>query len=111
MSDSGQAPLFNCVAPSQETVVRHYVEHYFEPADVGQAMEIAWCESRYTPTAANPTSTARGVFQQLRGWWSGEWGTFGAFDPFDVDRNVAHAAYLRANNGWSDWASSSGCWQ
>ncbi len=91
---------------------RWLVEIWFAPADVERALDIMACESGGNPNAKNPTSTASGLFQHLRAWWSGEWGTHGPFDPFDPAESVEAAAYLRYDTpgGWSHWNPSRHCW-
>ena len=91
---------------------RPLVEAHFAPGDVETALAIIRCESGGNPYAANPTSTARGLFQHLRGWWSGAWGSHGPFDPFDPAQSIAAGAYLRyENGGWGDWIASAHCWR
>jgi hypothetical protein len=88
---------------------RWLVAQHFKPEDVETALAIMACESGGNPTAENPTSTATGLFQHLRGWWSGEWG-LDAFDPFDPAQSVAAAAALRYGRGnWNDWRASEWC--
>ena len=79
---------------------RPLVEQHFEPAHVDAALNVIACESHGNPDAANPRSTARGLFQFLRGWWSGAWG-YPPFDPYDPAANVTAAAWL--SKGGTDW--------
>lgn len=96
--------------PSGVEQWRPLVEAHFRPGDVDRALRIMWCESHGDPNAKNPTSTASGLFQHLRGWWGGSWGP--AFDPFDPAQSVAAAARMRYSRGsWSDWNASRGCWR
>ena len=90
---------------------RPLVAAYFPPDRVDQALKVIWCESRGDPSAKNPNSTASGLFQVLRGWWSGEWSTaIPAFDPFDPEANVAAAAKIAGGpRYWSDWLASKSC--
>lgn len=81
---------------------RTLVEAYFQPEDVAWAMRVMACESGGNPYAKNPRSTASGLFQFLRGWWSGSWG-YPAFDPFDPEANVKAAAWLYYNGGPQHW--------
>lgn len=91
---------------------RTLVETWFQPEDVETALRIIWCESGYDTNAKNPSSTASGGWQFLRGWWSGDWGLTGPFDPFDPAAATKAAAQLRYHNGsWSDWYASRHCWQ
>ncbi len=90
---------------------RPLVAAYFPADRVDEALKVIWCESRGDPSAKNPNSTASGLFQILRGWWSGDWSTaIPAFDPFDPEANVAAASIIAGGtNYWSDWAASRGC--
>jgi hypothetical protein len=81
---------------------RPLIEAHFQPADVPWAMRVMACESGGDPYAKNPRSTASGLFQFLRGWWSGAWG-YPAFDPFDPEANVRAAAWLYYTDGPKHW--------
>ena len=82
---------------------RTLVETYFQPEHVGWALRVMGCESGGNPNAANPRSSARGLFQFLSGWYTGAWGGTGAFDPYDPEANVRAAAWLFYNGGPSHW--------
>lgn len=88
---------------------RELVAKHFLPEDVEMALRVMACESGGNPNAKNPTSTASGLFQHMRGWWSGAWG-YPAFNPFDPESSVRAAAFLRYRNGWTDWRASQHCW-
>lgn len=82
---------------------RPLVAVYFPAENVDAALRIIACESHGNPNAANPTSSARGLFQFLSGWYSGAWG-YPAFDPYDPDANVQAAAWLsKGGSDWSHW--------
>lgn len=86
---------------------RGLVATYFPADDVDLALRVMQCESGGNPNAKNPSSSASGLFQMLRGWWDGEW----QFDPFDPEQNVRHASYLWAGgSGISHWNASRHCW-
>lgn len=70
------------------------------------ALAIAWRESRFDPYAANSHSSARGLFQLMSGWYSGEWGRrwgIGPFNPFSAYANVRAAHIMYLHLGWSPW--------
>jgi hypothetical protein len=81
---------------------RPLVESYFQPADVPWAMRVMACESRGDPYAKNPRSTASGLFQMVRYWWSGA-SAYPAFDPFNPEANIRAAAWLFYEEGASQW--------
>lgn len=98
-------PAPNIVAPTHTTGVEQWrglVEAHFQPGDVAWAMRVMACESNGNPYAENPRSTATGLFQFLRGWWSGAWG-YPAFDPFNPEANVKAAAWLFYTDGPHHW--------
>jgi soluble lytic murein transglycosylase-like protein len=103
-----RAPQPRVTAPPQRAYTagveqwRTLVEAHFQPADVPWAMRVMACESGGDPYAANPRSSARGLFQFLRGWWSGAWG-YPAFDPFDPEANIRAAAWLYYTDGPQHW--------
>lgn len=92
---------------------RPLVSAFFEPHHVDRALRVIRCESHGNPTAKNPRSSARGLFQHLgRLWperavkagWSGS-------DIYDPVANVAVAAWLvYEGGGWSHWNPSRSCW-
>ena len=92
---------------------RPLVERHFLPEDVERALAVIECESGGDPGAANPYSSARGLFQHLGSAWDDraiDAGLPGAdiFDPVD---NIAVAAWLvYEGGGWSHWAASGHCW-
>lgn len=92
---------------------RPLVERYFEPGDVDRALAVIRCESGGDPDAANPGSSARGLFQHLARLWpkrAAQAGRPGA-DIFDPEDNVAVAAWLVYHGGgWSHWNPSRSCW-
>ena len=97
-----------------------------------RAQSVAWCESRYLLDAANPKSSARGVFQLLAPWtrdpgsgrtvWGWEYTDSGeklsAAASLGIAQEdarygienitVAHTIWLR--QGWEPWAASQLCW-
>lgn len=84
--------------------------------DIDRTLDhIAWCESRGDMKAKNPTSSASGKFQFLRGsWeyygqklWGNVWLTKDIFSEKDQDE-LAH--FVVALNGYSDWSESISCW-
>ena len=76
------------------------------PADkVDEALAIIWCESRGNPDATNPASSASGLWQFLKGWYTGRWSpVVGVFDPFDP------VASMRAAVIVSDYGTNCGEW-
>lgn len=92
---------------------RPLVERYFESDDVDLAMKVMACESGGNPTAANPTSSARGLFQHLGSFWNKRAASAGrpGADIFDPEANVAVAAWLVYHQGgWKHWNASASCW-
>lgn len=81
------------------------IARYFPAEQVGKACAVVACESGYLPTAANPSSTARGLFQLMmsihaprfyaRGWVYDDWA--------DPEKNTAIAAELWREAGWRPW--------
>jgi hypothetical protein len=98
---------------------RAYAEAVFLAGDVDLMLSVADCEagnadgipSELNVHAKNPFSTAAGSFQHLAGWYTGRWGSFGAFDPYDPVQSFAAAAYLLYDaGGISNWYASRHCW-
>ncbi|TME41417.1 MAG: hypothetical protein E6I57_04635 [Chloroflexi bacterium] len=75
-------------------------------ADPDQLLRVAWCESRYNPSAYNPSSGASGLFQFLASTWAANSvraGYAGA-SPFDAVANANTAAYMFANGQARQWS-------
>lgn len=85
---------------------RPLVATYFRSEDVDRALRIMACESGGNPNAANPRSSARGLFQHLGKYWTRRsaaagWAGASILDP---TANVAVAAWLRDQpGGFSHW--------
>jgi soluble lytic murein transglycosylase-like protein len=73
-------------------------------------LAIARCESQFRWNAANPWSSARGVFQYVAGTWArtpeGRRGT----SVFDADANIRMALAHIATIGTGPWHASRTCW-
>jgi soluble lytic murein transglycosylase-like protein len=83
---------------------RPLVEEYFRPEYVDRALRVMRCESGGNTHAKNRTSTASGLFQALKGWWSGNWG-YPPFDPYNPEANIRFAAWLsRQGATWQAWS-------
>lgn len=86
---------------------RPLVQKYFQPQDVDKALYVLERESRGDPRAANPNSSARGLFQHLEKLWPGrtqQWGMENA-DIYDPETNIKGAANLLygPGGGWQHW--------
>lgn len=86
---------------------RPLVAEHFDAAFVDDALSVIDCESGGNPDAANPRSSARGLFQHLASFWpersaAAGWGGASIFDP---EANIAVAAWLsKGGTDWSHWA-------
>ena len=54
------------------------------PGHTRTLLDVAWRESHYNPYAANPYSSARGLYQHLATYWPGRAATFLQRDWFKV---------------------------
>ncbi len=94
--------------PLTEAQARDLISRYFQGEDVEVALKVAWCESRYDPSATNPRTGAAGLFQHLTKYWdsrSAAAGWAGA-DIYDAEANTAVAAWLvYEGGGWKHWSS------
>ena len=108
------------------------IENLWPESEWNRALTVAFCESGYRVDAANPTSSARGVFQLLIPWrrdpgtgrqvWGWEYTADGeklsaaaGLGISEADATwtvanitVAHAIWQRS--GWSPWNASRHCW-
>lgn len=69
--------------------------------------QIALAESQLVPTAKNPRSSAKGLFQILDGTWD-EFDCDGS--PLSVDANINCAKKIYAARGVADWGASKETW-
>jgi muramidase (phage lysozyme) len=73
-------------------------------------MSIISCESGFDPYAANPTSTARGLWQFLRGTWEWVQADSGLTlddwpdGPYDPEQSTEAARWLKDAAGWTQWS-------
>ena len=103
--------------PVRRTVVsgveqwRVLVGRWFPPDRVDEALSIISCESGGDPSIPNPTSSALGLWQFLKGWYSGKWSSVvGVFDPRDPVASMRAAAIVsRGGSYWGDWVASRHC--
>lgn len=93
------APRPPSTAPSGVERWRGLVAAHFAPGDVDTALCLMWHESRGNPDAKNPNSSAAGLFQILDFWWDAYGG-----DRYLPADNVAMAARIKREQGWSAWS-------
>jgi len=85
--------------PTVIELIEQYSEEYQVPYRL--AYELAKFESRLNPTAKNPNSSARGVYQFLTGTWKG----FCEGDVLNAEDNISCALYLISKGGLSHWTA------
>jgi peptidoglycan hydrolase CwlO-like protein len=93
--------------------VQSLIASYFGPQGqntVRIALCVAYHESGYNPNAQNPSSGAAGVFQFMPSSWAGfsQAAGWGGANVFDGRANVAVAAWVVSNYGWSPWRADWG---
>lgn len=97
-----------------QTMVYNLIgEIWGEEADLGRRM--AHCESTYGANVENTVSSARGVFQFLKGTWT-EQRNYQGDDPslalrFDERENIQTAYNHYKRMGTSPWKASEHCWR
>ena len=92
------------VAAQQPPSIQDLIRGAFQPLGGGAvdwALKIAWCESKYDPSAVNGASDAQGLFQFLPSTWRGT--PFAAGSPFDPGTNARAAAWLYQAYGPTQW--------
>ena len=91
-----------------QALIRTYANSFGLDAELPLA--IARCESQFQWNAANPGSTARGVYQYVASTWrrtpEGKRGT----SALDAEANIRMAILHIATIGTSPWKASRACW-
>lgn len=90
---------------------RSLAAEWFPEDKVDEALAIIWCESRGDPSAKNPISSASGLWQFLKAWWSGRWSSVvGVFDPFNPTQAMRAASIAsKGGSDWGHWSESRHC--
>lgn len=123
------APIVVDGVPAQ---VLERIQNLWPEDQWDRALSVAFCESNYRVDAANPASSARGVFQLLAPWRRdpGTGRTVWGWDYTETGEKLSAAASLGIsetnatstlanidvahliwqNSGWSPWAASRSCW-
>jgi len=114
------------------TAILEAVQSLWPEEEWNRALRVAFCESSYRVDAANPTSSARGVFQLLAPWrrdpgtgrtvWGWDYTDDGEklsaaaglgiseADATSTIANVTVAHLIWERSGWSPWNASRHCW-
>lgn len=82
---------------------RGLVAAHFPADQVDKALRVMACESGGNPSADNPRSSARGLFQILASLWAPHYGV-SAEALYDPTLNTRLAADIWHNYGWGAWS-------
>lgn len=82
---------------------RPLVAGQFPPEQVDNALCVINSESGGNPSAKNPNSNARGLFQIMTSVWADEFG-FSYSDFYVPELNVYAAARIWERSGWVPWS-------
>jgi len=93
-------------SPTTEAEIREVIQLVFRE-DAEWALRICNCESGFDPSAANPDSSARGLFQYLSSTWSGNWNPYRAYHRENALMSIL-ATKLAYDNGKQSWWSECG---
>lgn len=118
--DSPPPPRPSQPAPDSVEAWRPLVAAYWPADQVETALCVIWGESRGDPGADNPTSTARGLWQFLKGTWDKVAGwvdgpTYDSGAPYDPEISTRYAVLLweaveaEGGNGWGQWNAAARC--
>jgi len=103
-------PIVHAAEPTTEPLsIEQKIRDAF-PEDPDMSVRVAFCESSLNPEAKHKDSSAKGIFQIIRGTWNGYKCTG---DPLIADDNIACARKIYLKNGWgksSSWLASKPCW-
>lgn len=85
---------------------------FYTGAPHGLVARVVGCESGWNPSAANPSSSAGGLFQFLDGTWRSmapQWG-MGGRSRFEVWPAALVGSGAIAQGGIGHWRASESCW-
>ncbi|MEV4778862.1 phage tail tip lysozyme [Burkholderia sp. LMU1-1-1.1] len=85
----------------EQQIVSFGTTHGFSNSDIAYAVKVAYIESRFDPNAANPTSTATGLFQYTDPNWKTYYSDLGAKN----DPSNQIQAMFREITKYSQWFS------
>jgi hypothetical protein len=91
--------------PLTETEMRNLAAQFFATEELDKAVLVAWCESKYDPSAYNPAGPYAGLYQHSLTYWdvrAAQAGWAGA-SVYDATANTAVTAWLQARDGWGHW--------
>lgn len=116
ISPLGSTPVVYAVEPTpqpttQPLTIEDKIMQAWGPVEGKLAVKVAFCESSLNPEASHTNSSARGLFQIIRGTWKG-YKCSG--DPLIAEDNIACAYKIYQANGWdstASWSASAGCWK
>lgn len=92
----------------QKKINKAILQKHF--ADDPTMVRIALAESQYCTNNVNPSSTARGCFQILKGTFNDPAYKCSG-DRMDIEDNIACAKKIRAKSGYSPWNASKHEWK
>lgn len=101
----GARPRAAPPAPADiEAIIRAAAARY--GADPQQLLRVAWCESRYNPSAYNGILGASGLFQIIPGTWAANSvrAGYGGASVWDAYSNANVAAWMFAHGQAGQWA-------
>jgi len=94
---------------TRELSVEEKIRKAWGNAEGDNAVKVAFCESSLNPYSEHKHSSAKGLFQIIRGTWEGYKCTG---NPLNADDNIACAYKIYQANGWgasSSWKASQPC--
>jgi len=94
-------------SPVTSEEVRSVIELVFTGESRAWGLRVASCESSFDYLAANPNSSAFGVFQYLSKTWSGAWNPYRAYPRENAMKQIL-ATKLAYDNGKQSWWSECG---
>ena len=120
MAKPKAAPKKDIPAPAKVPDARHHsaeevqrlIVEYSKQHGIGSAAPlcIARLESGFNPRAANPRSSAKGVFQYLDGTWKATDEGRAGYSVFDADKNIKAAVkYMAIHKKTTPWVVANKC--
>lgn len=102
---SGVSKVYASEPTKQPQTIEDQIRSIFTD-NPDEAIHVAFCESSLRPWAAHTESSAKGLFQIIKGTWKSN---KCEGDPLSASDNIKCAKKIYDRQGWRPWLASNNC--